>query len=202
MRIGQRRTWARDRPNSCNPNARVSWVWDNGPVRTFAQYSVPMTRLMMHRWKQGLSGSCSAARSSSFSTLRISSSASSFWEREKGPGMCRISAGAKHTVTSGHKVSVLARLSSVLPHPSPPVLPASLPVARTGSAHPWTWTHNEQLGCTGPSPYLAGHDVRDAQVGQHDGGDANEVVRVLLDHRLVVADGLLVVVVLHSNTEF
>lgn len=46
---------------------------------------------------------------------------------------------------------------------------------------------------------LAGHDVGDAEVGEHDGRDRKQVVHLAADERLVVADGVAVLVVLHEE---
>jgi len=46
---------------------------------------------------------------------------------------------------------------------------------------------------------LTGHDVTDAQVGEHDSSDGEEVVHLTSDEGLVVSDGVPVFVVLHEE---
>ena len=46
---------------------------------------------------------------------------------------------------------------------------------------------------------LTGHDVGDAEVRQDDGGDGEKIVHLAADERLVVSDGITILVVLHEE---
>jgi hypothetical protein len=128
-----------------------------------------MTRLMMHRCRHCLSGSCA----------RQGSGSSTSWVSDAGRRLQR----------PGDDWSATPSRPRAPDRPSGPC--SSRPV-------PPTHLHLRALLLTLHLPHqllrqlvLAGHDVGHAQVGQHDGRDVEQRLAVLLHDGLVVPDGLL-----------